>query len=403
MIRRVVFDVSHQPVGSKHRNSKMDTLYQKLSKASKALLTRKILIECDAIPYEFDNVSLRKTINWILLEASIHFRSGRPWGWPTHLQIEPSNLCNLKCALCPVTEGLNRSSCHMDFNILKKVIDDLGEYVFLIVLWDWGEPFLNPRIYDMISYSKERYIKIVSSTNGHIFAERDHAEQLVRSGIDSIIFAVDGVSQETYERYRQRGNLNTVIEGIREVVRAKRSLNSKTPLVNLRLVLMKHNEHEVPRVKELGKRLGVDVVTFKTLNPHDDGRIITNQEYGAEFMPEEPSFQRFKCDLKRHNGTHRRRNPCKCLWNCPTIHSNGEVCLCTFDVDNRYVLGNLEKENLRDIWRGSRYRKLRRQFRENYQNIPLCSDCTFAFEGGSLGTETIIETHYLDLASKNSL
>ena len=56
----------------------------------------------------------------------------------------------------------------------------------MILLWDWGEPFLNPSIYEMIAHAKRHSIKIVSSTNGLIFADGDHAEQLVRSGIDTI-------------------------------------------------------------------------------------------------------------------------------------------------------------------------------------------------------------------------
>ncbi len=99
---------------------------------------------------------MRKVLNWLLVETSLSFKPSRPWGLPTHLLIEPTNYCNIRCTLCPVTEGLNRPRGHMNLNIFKKLIDDVGEYVFLILLWDWGEPFLNHQVYEMIHYAKQK-------------------------------------------------------------------------------------------------------------------------------------------------------------------------------------------------------------------------------------------------------
>ncbi|MGV7222795.1 MAG: radical SAM/SPASM domain-containing protein [Nitrospinales bacterium] len=363
-------------------------------KAIRALLYRKVEIECDSIPYEFSRVPLKKIINWTLVEASVFFKAKRPWGWPTHAQIEPTNFCNLKCALCPVTEGLKRPSQHMDFATFKKFIDETLDYLFLIILWDWGEPFLNPKVYEMISYAKEKNIKIVSSTNGHIFAKGDHGEQVVRSGLDSLIFAVDGTSQNTYERYRKGGELNKVMAGIKKVVAAKKALQSNTPFINLRFIAMKHNEHEIAQLHEFARSLEVDAVTLKTLNPHGDGRIIANEEYGNEFIPENPGYRRFKYDPKTHARIRRRLNPCKDLWNSPALHSDGKVCLCTFDTNSEYVFGDITKQSFKEIWKGDLYLSLRRKFRNNYQQIPICSDCTFAFEGGTCNTETIAKTHF---------
>lgn len=371
------------------------TLLSKSLKGIRALLSRRIIIESDSIPYEFKEIPLRKIMNWIVVEACIFFKFKRPWGWPTHAQIEPTNFCNLKCALCPVTEGLKRPSQHMHFGTFKKFIDETQEYLFLIVLWDWGEPFLNPKVFEMISYAKKRNIKVVSSTNGHVFARGDHAEQVVKSGLDSLIFAVDGTSQHAYERYREGGELNTVMAGIRKVVAAKKALQSKAPFINLRFIAMKHNEHEIPELRDFANSLGVDAVTLKTLNPHDDGRIIADEEYGSEFIPENPSFQRFKYDNKTHARIRLRFNPCKTLWNSPTLHSDGKVCQCTFDVNADYVLGDITQKSLKEIWEGDLYLSLRSKFRDNYQQIPLCSGCTFAFEGGSCNTETIAEVHFL--------
>ena len=108
----------------------------KFAHALRALLFRRIRIECDSIPFEFDRVPLKKILNWILVEASAFFKANKPWGFPTHAQIEPTNFCDLRCALCQVTEGLKRPSQHMEFTTFKKFIDETGDYLLLIVLWN---------------------------------------------------------------------------------------------------------------------------------------------------------------------------------------------------------------------------------------------------------------------------
>jgi radical SAM protein with 4Fe4S-binding SPASM domain len=301
--------------------------------------------------------------------------------------------------LCPVSIGLERPAGEMELHLFKKIIDEIGDYVFLILLWDWGEPFLNPSIYEMTSYAKQKGIKLVSSTNGHLFKNREQADKLIASGIDSIIFALDGISQETYEPYRQGGSLESVLQGIRTVVLRKRELRSKTPMVNLRFIVMKHNEHEIPALKTLARSLGVDALTLKTLNPvnldfySEDKSNIRNHN---EFLPENHHYRRFKCDSTGQNVIRLRKNPCKQLWNNPVIHWNGAVCSCTYDPKEKYVLGELQYETFKNIWQGALYRRLRRQFRENWNQLPLCRECSYAFKGGNCGKEIITDAFFFN-------
>jgi radical SAM protein with 4Fe4S-binding SPASM domain len=368
----------------------------KANKALKALLTREVQIDCDGIPYFFRNVPLKKLKNWLLVESSLLFRPSKPWGWPTHLQIEPTNLCNLRCPLCPVTEGLKRDKGHMDLDLFKKFIDETGDYVFLIILWDWGEPFLNPGVYEMISYAKGKDIKLVSSTNGHIFAKEDHARKVINSGLDVLIFAVDGITQDTYEGYRKKGDLDTLIQGIKNVVDAKRSLKSETPLINFRFIPMKHNEHELPMLKNFAESLGVDLITIKTLNPHCE----FVREEDRVFLPQDTFYQRFKYDPEGQR-YRRKRNPCKALWNNPILHWDGKISPCTYDPHDEYTVGDFAKSQFKDIWWGSALGDLRRVFRKDYKKINQCAWCSYAFEGGTLSSETIVESHFFNPLPKH--
>jgi radical SAM protein with 4Fe4S-binding SPASM domain len=354
----------------------------------KALATRTVVFGCDRILYRFEKVPLKKLVNWILVEASAHLRTPKPWGYPTILQVEPTNRCNLRCTLCPVAEGLERPSGSMELDLFKRMIDEAGGYVFLILLWEWGEPFINPRIYEMISYARQRGIKLVTSTNGHLFANKENAEKVVRSGLDTLIFAMDGISQDTYERYRRDGKLETILQGIRNVVERKKALGSQTPLVNLRFIAMKHNEHEIPALRDLAVSLGVDALTIKTLFPGHGCDPRKDRE--NEFIPGTPAYRRFEytADFER---LRLRRNPCRSLWMAPAVHWNGVMCPCSFDVEEHYPFGDLKSASFKDIWFGETLTGMRRRFRGDWESIPLCSQCSYAYKGGDCSRDTVIE------------
>jgi radical SAM protein with 4Fe4S-binding SPASM domain len=370
-------------------------LWSNLGQALHALVRRRVVLKADAIPYVFTNVPARKTINAILTEASVYFKPRRSLGMPTHLMVEPSAHCNLACALCPVTKGLDRPQGHMDLGLFKKLLDETGDYLFTLLLWDWGEPFVNPRIFDMIAYARGKGVKTISSTNGHLFAKPDEADKLVRSGLDTIIFAIDGITQATYERYRQGGQLATALEGVRTVAARKKALQSATPLINFRFIVMAHNEHEIPAVKELAPSLGADVLTFKTLNPRAMDPYGDREEEdpgkGAGYLPRNTKYWRFRPAADGRTPQRLRRNPCRHLWNHPTVHWDGTVCPCEYDPREKYPLGSMKNQNFREIWNGEAYRRLRGRFRSGWQEIPLCSDCSYAYQGGNCSRETIAE------------
>ena len=366
-------------------------------KAIKALTTRTMVFENDCIPIRVQNLSYKKIINAIRVGMSVYAKPKKPWGYPITLQIEPSSLCNLQCTLCPVTYGMDRPTGLMDFELFKNIIDTIGDYLFMIVMFNWGEPFVNPAIYDMIAYARRRNIKIVSSTNAHAFAEQENAEKLIKSGIDVIAVAIDGIKQETYERFRGAGVLETALKGIRNLVAAKHAMNSKTPLINFRFIPMKHNEHEIPELKKLAKSLGVDALSIKTLNPYGcySDEISEDPAYYNKCLTTDERYHRFSYEGLSVNRCRKRINPpCIKLWDCMTILWNGDVCLCAFDYRNKYGIGNIRANSIKNVWSGIPIRSLRQQFCKDYQKMQLCKNCTYSFVGGSLDGEIIEEVFY---------
>ncbi|HOH60402.1 MAG TPA: aldehyde ferredoxin oxidoreductase, partial [Candidatus Cloacimonadota bacterium] len=73
---------------------------------------------------------------------------------PPALMIEPTNICNLKCPLCPSGNGsLQRPRGMMSLDLFKGIVDQVMHSTGMLILWNQGESFLNPDFYAMIEYA----------------------------------------------------------------------------------------------------------------------------------------------------------------------------------------------------------------------------------------------------------
>ena len=177
------------------------------------------------------------------------------WGYPPMVMIDPSNICNLRCPMCPMYNGtVQLPKGKLEFLNLKKLMDEIGPYVFQIQFWNQGEPFLNKDFIKMVRYAKTKGVMTITSTNGHFITTNEIAEQVITSGLDQIIFSMDGTNQESYEKYRVNGDYNLVIANLERLSQAKIRLKSKTPLIELQFIIFKHNQNEIDQLKALAKR-----------------------------------------------------------------------------------------------------------------------------------------------------
>jgi hypothetical protein len=112
------------------------------------------------------------------------------------------------------------------------------------------------------------------------------AEGLVASGLDVLSVSLDGARQETYEKYRVRGNMTTVIENIRLVNQAKQRVNSATPKLIWSFLAFEHNVDDIDQAKEIAQELGMEFFVSKgwIAGPdwESDGRVSPFKEPGVD-------------------------------------------------------------------------------------------------------------------------
>lgn len=319
-------------------------------------------------------LSFRKILNIILINFSFFYTKITKkiliLGYPIGLSIEPNNFCNLQCPECPTGKNqLTKQRKNIDFEMYKKIIDETYLYLSHLLLYFQGEPYLYPNFFKLIQYSNEKNIYTKTSTNGH-FLNSENAKKTVSSGLDELIISLDGITQETYEKYRKGGDLSKVLEGIKNIVFWKEKLHSKTPYLILQVLVFKTNEHQILDIKKLSKKLKVNKLDFKTAQFYDF-------EKGNDLMPETAKYNRY---YKNNKGKflikNKLKNHCYLLWTSSVITCDLFVLPCCFDKNANFKMGNLETTKFKDIWKNKSYQNFRKKVLFSRKNISICKNCT---------------------------
>ncbi len=324
------------------------------------------------------NVSItpRRLINLVKIYVSLVLSRiiKKPiiWGYPPLLMIEPTNICNLKCPMCPSGNGeMKRAMGKLDLENFKRLIDDIGEYILQIQLWNQGEPFINKSFLEFVHYANKKGIMTQTSTNGHFIRTDRDAEAIIKSGLDLLIFSMDGTNQETYEKYRVGGNYQLVMETLERIASAKKRLMSDTPIIELQFLIFKHNQAEIDEIISISKKLALNRLSFKT------AQIYSNQQ-AESFLPEDEKFRRYTRTEDDYVLKGEIKNWCKRLWLNPAINWDGSFSPCCFDKDAEYAYGNLfdNSKTFRSLWQGEGAQKFRNQILTARKSIDMCTNCS---------------------------
>lgn len=279
---------------------------------------------------------------------------------PIHLDIEPTNACNLKCSMCPRTimndsPNSNFEVGYMDMNLYKSLIDQAAELGVYSIKLNWlGEPLLHEGIVKMIKYAKEKgIIDVMFNTNGTLLNE-DITIKLINAGLDKIFFSFDSPYKEKYEDIRVGANYQEVLNNITRVKKIREKLGKNNPLTRVSMVLMKNNQDDYDDFVELFKDK-VDIIGYSYYMNHqemigEEEKVTTNKKI-ANFA-------------------------CSQLWQRMFITWDGEILVCCADDKREYVVGNANEDKLVNVWENKKYKYIRKKHKEgNYMDIDICSKC----------------------------
>lgn len=266
--------------------------------------------------------------------------------FPLFLDIEATNICNLKCPHCG--SSTKRRKGFLGISLYKRIIDEGSEsdlYGCKFHVGLKGEPLMHNGLPKMIAYAKKKgLIDVYLNTNATLMTT-DKTKALLDSGLDRISFSIDGYTKEYYEKKRIGVNFEEVFNNIFYFYARRLTHGYKT-------------------------KIRIQTIAFPDLDL---------EEYKKFWSP----FVNEVCFLDYRDISNRCNHlvsdwKCPQLWQRMAIQYDGSVLLCNHDEREYGLIGYLENNSIRNLWNCSRSNYVRGlHARGDSHLLAACNGCSY--------------------------
>lgn len=341
-----------------------------LRKLPELLIGGRYSFTFDGVALTGEALSFRKRTNLLMTGMDMMLGFDKSHALPPIIQVEPTNVCNLECPLCPTGIGsMKRPKGFMALETFNRIINEMGDVLLSVLFYGWGEPFLNRDLPRMIELCTRRNIRTLSNTNGHCLQTPDEALKVIDAGLSGLIIAVDGSTQEIYQRYRKSGDIEKVKRCIANIEEAKAKRSAQMPYTNFRVIVTHDNQDDLPDLEKLSHDLGVNMFSYKTVG------MLTRSKKFKDYVPDREEFRRFE-----YEGSSRLGRPpiwCPFPFRQPTVFWDGTVEGCEFDYNLEASWGKLGEQTFEEIWNSEEAVRLRRRIRKGLPKEGFCRLCPY--------------------------
>lgn len=275
--------------------------------------------------------------------------------FPIHLDIETTNVCNLKCPMCTRTEMVAKEVFGevgmMSREDYRSIIDQGVKHgVKSVKLTYLGEPLAHKDIVWQVEYAKKNgVLDVLINTNGTPLSRKMGAV-LLKAGVDNVFISFDAVDPGLFAERRVGTTIGKVIDNVYEFVKLR---DAGYPHVQIRLSMIMYDDpiwrEQFEGIKAMWRNL-VDAVGF--------GYYVEHHQDGRKELPEVSGFW------------------CAQPFQRMFLKYNGNVTICCVDDFDETVVGNWKKEPLHAIWNGAKYKEIRHLHATGqYYQMPMCRKC----------------------------
>ena len=273
--------------------------------------------------------------------------------FPPCLQVEPTSVCNYRCVFCYQIdpEFTARSNGHMgmmSLDLFKSVIDQAEGQCEAITLASRGEPLICPDFEKMLEYLTGKFLGLKVNTNASLLDEKKcHA--ILQADINTLVFSADAASEPLYSQLRVKGNLERVLTNIRR--------------------FQEIQKRDYPDSKMITRVSGVKYSVDQDINEMEQlwGDLVDQVAF-VDYNPWENTYQQPLNDVL---------TPCSDLWRRTFVWFDGTVNPCDVDYKTTMAVGNVNNENLSELWTGEKYTNLREAHLAKKRSAQSpCNRCT---------------------------
>jgi radical SAM protein with 4Fe4S-binding SPASM domain len=281
-------------------------------------------------------------------------RSTRVDALPVEYIVETTAKCNLYCPMCP-RETHKQPKEDMSDGVYERLVRAAGRSAEHMMLIGLGEPLLDPKIFDRISFCDQHKVFTLLSTNGTLL-DAAATERLLDTNLEHITLSFDGSTRESFEFYRKGAKFEKVRDNFIHFARRKKERNARMQVV-VQMVRMERNWDEVDGFTRFWKSVpGVDEVRIKA---------------------DETDLMRPAAAHAANDWTH----PCHYLWRgAMYVKHNGDIypCCQSYNLGGAPV-GNIGRQDLPEIFNSAEMIRMREAHAGGRAaEIPVCARCRTA-------------------------
>ncbi len=279
---------------------------------------------------------------------------GKYLDFPAFVHLETLAVCNAACDFCPYAD-LQRKGTKMPDALIQKIIGDLAEgprdVPFLVAPYKVSDPFLEPRLYDIIELVAHRLpnARIALITNGSPLARKNIERLATCRNIAYLNVSLNFADRAEYER-----------------------------------VMGMPFERTLSRLDELHRRAAQAAFAF----PIRLTRVSGGREADLAFLDfTKRRYPRFPALIVPRNdwlgevitaGANTRVPDAPChRWFDLSIIATGDVAFCCMDGEARYSKGNVARQHALEIYNQPHLRARREGLPSRRAAGNPCSRCTY--------------------------
>jgi radical SAM protein with 4Fe4S-binding SPASM domain len=331
-----------------------------------------------------------------LAGAMLHGSPAPPF--PVRVQIETTDICNLRCIHCRREKLDDMDTLTMPLDSFARIIADIKPLYANMA--GFGEPLLDSSIAAKLHILHQSGTRSSFPTNG-TYIRRHKREALAAELPDVLQLSIDGATKESFEAIRKLGDFDKIIDNYRAIctLRADGKTRPQT-IIRVLCALQRGNLHDYRAMYRLIKTLpGIDSfglvpVSYGSANaaqiPNRDEILALHRELdeavAAAKNRDEKGFYRqwrnvsaewLKIKGPDEGASKANRSPCRVPWFSTYIDAKGRVYPCCFLTGTGHVMGTLNKDGsgFADIWSGGRYRTFRSNLVSARSRLEGCRSC----------------------------
>ncbi len=187
--------------------------------------------------------------------------------------------CNLNCIHCRARASAGPHDDELSLAECKVILDDISAFASPTIIVTGGEPLLRPDIFDIISYGRDKGLRMVIAVNGTLLDE-SAAGRLKEAGILRVSMSLDGKDAAGHDAFRGvNGSFHAVMKGADILRETGLPFQINTTVTRL-------NVEDLGAIYDLVKAMGAVAWHIFLLVPVGRGEGLKGEELNAAMYEE---------------------------------------------------------------------------------------------------------------------